>query len=177
MDFSAYTNRAVLTAIDLVNTLDGDLSEAGVAELLEHQGWVLDAPPSAADVARLRDLRATFRLPFGNPDEREVVRQLNGVLADLGALPQLTDHDGAWHWHYLPPGAGIVDRVAATASAALLSVVAGGGGRRLRVCDAEDCHNVYADLSRNGSRRFCSSRTCGNRTHVAAYRSRQRDST
>jgi predicted RNA-binding Zn ribbon-like protein len=33
---------------------------------------------------------------------------------------------------------------------------------------------VFVDLSRNGARRFCSSRACGNRTHAAAYRARQR---
>jgi predicted RNA-binding Zn ribbon-like protein len=33
---------------------------------------------------------------------------------------------------------------------------------------------VLVDLSRNRSKRYCDSRTCGNRLHVAAYRERQR---
>lgn len=170
MNFGAYAGRAVLTSIDLVNE-DGD-----VQALLERRAWVLDAPLTAAEFIQLRELRDTLRDVFGNPDERDVVRRLNQVLADLGARPQLTDHDGAWHWHYMPPGAGIADRVAATTAAALLTVIADGGAGRLRVCDAEDCANVYADLSRNGSRRFCSAKTCGNRAHVAAYRARRRGS-
>jgi predicted RNA-binding Zn ribbon-like protein len=36
---------------------------------------------------------------------------------------------------------------------------------------------VFVDLSRNRSRRYCDSRTCGNRLHVAAYRARQRTAT
>lgn len=31
------------------------------------------------------------------------------------------------------------------------------------------------DLSRNRSRRYCDSRTCGNRLHVAAYRARRKE--
>lgn len=181
MNFGAYASRAVLTAVDLVNTRDpetgrDELPDAGsAAALLEQRGWVLDAPPSPRELDRLRALRDTLRPAFDTPDEREVVRRLNQTLTELRALPQLTDHDGAWHWHYAPPGAGIADRVATTASAALLTVVAEGGADRMRVCTADDCRNVFVDLSRNGSRRFCSSRACGNRTHAAAYRARRRD--
>ena len=170
MNFGAYANRAVLTAVDLVNGPDADL-----ASLLESHGWVLSDPLTPADLRRLRELGAALREVFGSGDERAVVAVLNAVLADLRALPRLTDHDGAWHWHYAPAGAGITDRVAATTSAALLTVVAEGGSGRLRVCTADGCRNVFVDLSRNGSRRFCSSRACGNRTHAAAYRARRRD--
>ena len=38
---------------------------------------------------------------------------------------------------------------------------------------ADDCADVVLDLSRNRSRRYCST-TCGNREAVAAYRARQR---
>ncbi|WP_243866864.1 CGNR zinc finger domain-containing protein [Actinophytocola oryzae] len=54
-------------------------------------------------------------------------------------------------------------------------MIAEGGADRMRVCDAEGCQNAFVDLSRNGSRRFCSSRACGNRTHAAAYRARRRE--
>jgi predicted RNA-binding Zn ribbon-like protein len=42
---------------------------------------------------------------------------------------------------------------------------------RLRLCAAADCRNVHVDLSKNRSRRFCST-ACANRTNVAAYRTR-----
>ena len=44
---------------------------------------------------------------------------------------------------------------------------------RLGTCAADDCDDVVLDLSRNRSRRYCST-TCGNREAVAAYRARQR---
>ena len=43
---------------------------------------------------------------------------------------------------------------------------------RLRVCGADDCGDVLVDLSKNRSRRYCST-TCANRTNVAAFRARQ----
>ena len=44
---------------------------------------------------------------------------------------------------------------------------------RLGICAVDDCEGVVLDLSRNRSRRFCST-ACGNRAAVAAYRARQR---
>ncbi len=43
---------------------------------------------------------------------------------------------------------------------------------RLHLCAADDCTNVHIDLSKNRSRRFCST-SCANRTNVAAYRTRR----
>jgi predicted RNA-binding Zn ribbon-like protein len=56
----------------------------------------------------------------------------------------------------------------------LAFIVVAGERERLRRCEAPDCVRVFVDLSRNRSRRYCDSRTCGNRLHVAAYRARQR---
>ncbi|MCS7482474.1 CGNR zinc finger domain-containing protein [Umezawaea endophytica] len=180
MNIGAYAGRAVLTAIDIVNTGEtdsghDDLHDADrVAELLGHRGWVVPTPPSQADLTRLLSYRDTLRQAFDSTTEHEAVHLLNHTLAALRALPQLTEHDGHWHWHYAPPDAGIADRVAATTSAALLSLIASGGHDRMRRCSAENCSNVFVDFSRNGSRRYCSSTACGNRTHAAAYRARQR---
>ena len=43
-----------------------------------------------------------------------------------------------------------------------------------RACAAPGCSRVFVDESRNRSRVYCDSRTCGNRMHVAAYRARRR---
>jgi predicted RNA-binding Zn ribbon-like protein len=57
---------------------------------------------------------------------------------------------------------------------ALAVVITTGEHERLQVCAAPDCSRVLVDLSRNRSKRYCDSRTCGNRLHVAAYRERRR---
>ena len=43
---------------------------------------------------------------------------------------------------------------------------------RLSRCADDTCEGVVIDLSRNRSRRYCST-ACGNRNAVAAYRARQ----
>ena len=40
-------------------------------------------------------------------------------------------------------------------------------------CASPTCRDAFLDESRNRSRRYCDSRTCGNRLHVAAYRARK----
>ena len=90
------------------------------------------------------------------------------------AVPRLVEHDGnPIHFHFTPAGAPLHHRLGAEMGVALAIVVQDGGLERLRVCDSPDCDNVLVDLSRNRSRRYCST-LCANRQHVAAYRARQR---
>lgn len=176
-----YASRAVLTAVDLVNSADPVagtelLGSAAAAEaLLVERGWVVDRPLSAAELERLRRLRERLRLVFGAPAGKSVT-DLNLMLRELAALPQLNDHDGTWHWHYARPGGSLAERVATTCVVALLGVIADDGTARLKVCAAGGCGRVFVDASRPGVRRFCDARSCGNRTHASAYRERQRSS-
>ena len=55
---------------------------------------------------------------------------------------------------------------------AMIDVIRADELSRFGICAADDCEDVVLDLSRNRSRRFCST-TCGNREAVAAYRARQ----
>ena len=54
---------------------------------------------------------------------------------------------------------------------ALVDVIRSDETGRLRVCEADDCEGLLLDLSRNGSKRFCSVR-CGNRMNMVAFRRR-----
>jgi len=56
---------------------------------------------------------------------------------------------------------------------AMIDVIRADEMSRLAVCADDTCEAVVLDLSRNRSKRFCST-TCGNRNAVAAYRARQR---
>jgi predicted RNA-binding Zn ribbon-like protein len=51
-------------------------------------------------------------------------------------------------------------------------MIGAGYGDRFGTCEAPDCDRVFFDLSRNASRRFCST-TCQNRVKAAAFRLRQ----
>jgi hypothetical protein len=127
------------------------------------------------DLAEVRALRGRFRDVFAAPDEPTAVRLVNAIVADARTTPRLTDHDG-WplHVHYYAPGSRLAEHFAADGGMALAFLLTAGERQRLATCAAPGCERVLVDLSRNRSRRYCDSRTCGNRLHVAAYRARQR---
>ena len=106
-------------------------------------------------------------------DRDEVVGEINAMLREAQALTQLARHDGIdWHLHATPPDAPLAERIRVEVALALADVVRSGATDRLRACEADDCDGLLIDLSRNGSKRFCSVR-CGNRMNMIAYRERQ----
>lgn len=181
MNFDAYTDLSVVTAVDLVNTLDHTSGDDGLTEPEDLARFLADhrdsyrRPITPGDVAEVRHLRDQLRKAFTSGHEDAVVELLNGLLAQACALPQLTDHDGEpWHLHFTPPESSLFAHMAAEAAMGLAIVLRDQGLDRLRVCSATACSRVFVDTSRNRSRRYCDPATCGNRTNVAAYRARQR---
>lgn len=181
MNFDTYTSLSVVTAVDLVNTLDYISGDDGLTKpehlvqfLRDHRDSY-SRPVTAADVADVRDLRDQLRRAFVAGNESQVVALLNTMLAEASALPQLSDHDGEpWHLHFTPPESSLVAHMAAEAAMGLAIIIRDQGLDRLRLCSAVGCSRVFVDTSRNRSRRYCDPATCGNRTNVAAYRARQR---
>ncbi|MDQ1395078.1 MAG: hypothetical protein QOG64_337 [Acidimicrobiaceae bacterium] len=172
MNFSHYTDVAASLAADLVNDLDTEAKLSDVQHFLEVRGVHDLGRLTRADVEEVGRLRAELRAVFVAEDA-EVARGLNRLISEAKARPELTNHDGAWHLHFAPPGATVGSRLAATAAMGLATVVAEDGTRRLKCCAAPGCDRVFVDLSRNLSRRYCSDR-CSNRENVAAFRARQR---
>jgi predicted RNA-binding Zn ribbon-like protein len=105
--------------------------------------------------------------------EEDAAELVNTLLREANALPQLVKHDSwDYHLHATSPDAPLADRMAVEAAMAFTDVIRTKQLERLRLCAAADCDNVHVDLSKNRSRRFCST-SCANRTNVAAYRTRQ----
>ncbi|MDH6122766.1 CGNR zinc finger domain-containing protein [Kitasatospora sp. GAS204B] len=130
---------------------------------------------TAADLAAVQQLRGRLREIFTAASTERAAELVNVLVASVNATPRLTEHDGhGWHMHYFAPHAALADHLAAELGMALGLILMAGERERLRRCEAPDCARVFVDLSRNRSRRYCDSRTCGNRMHVAAYRARQR---
>jgi len=102
-----------------------------------------------------------------------VVELINTMLAEARALPQLVRH-GRWDWHLhaVSPDAPLATRITVETAMAMVDVIRADELSRLGVCADEECRGVVLDLSRNRSRRFCST-ACTNRNAVAAYRARQ----
>ena len=103
----------------------------------------------------------------------EAASEVNALLREAHALPQLLQHDGwGYHLHATDPDASLADRMAVEAAMAFVDVIRQGELDRLRICAAGTCNDVVVDLSKNRSRRFCSV-SCSNRTNVAAFRARR----
>lgn len=98
---------------------------------------------------------------------------VNAMLADADAVPQLVRH-GGWDWHLHAVGAerDLATRILVETAMAMIDVIRADEMSRLGICADETCEGVVLDLSRNRSKRFCST-TCGNRNAVAAYRARR----
>jgi predicted RNA-binding Zn ribbon-like protein len=175
MNYDTYGSSAVELAIDLANA---DLGSPGWVEafLDSHREWFTEGTAtdlSAQDRDAVARTSSLVRDVAVAGSEAEVMDRLNALLALASPRPYATDHDGELHLHYARPDAEVVEQLTTTVAMGLSQVVVQHGWRRLGVCSAEGCGNVYVDTSRNASRRYCSN-TCASRSTVAAYRARQR---
>ncbi|MFE6226082.1 MULTISPECIES: CGNR zinc finger domain-containing protein [unclassified Streptomyces] len=176
------TRIALDTVVDLMNTAaQGDredtLTDLDALGAFVREHRISDVGElTAEDLRAVRGVRDRFAAVFSAPDAKIAAPLINQLVAAAGTTPQLTDHDGYdWHVHYFAPGASVADHLAADCGMALAFIVVAGERERLRRCEAPDCGRAFVDLSRNRSRRYCDSRTCGNRLHVAAYRARRKE--
>ncbi|HEX7105310.1 MAG TPA: CGNR zinc finger domain-containing protein [Acidothermaceae bacterium] len=175
MVFAHDTEMALQAAAALVNTDQPDDERlpdiAALDAFVKEWGWTGSYQRTRRELDSVRALRPRLR-QLWTLDEEHVVSLVNAMLRDFRALPQLVRHDGwDYHLHATSPNAPLADRMAVEAAMAFVDVVRQGELDRLRVCDADDCADVLVDLSKNHSRRYCST-TCANRVNVAAFRAR-----
>jgi predicted RNA-binding Zn ribbon-like protein len=181
--FDADQIEAMTGCVELINTGRGSAGDElrSVADLQAMADKYVFAGVRgvSADLPTARDYRARLdaivtSCEAGN--EETAIAQINALLAKTGASPQVAAHDGRGpHLHVSRPTAPLADRMAAHFAMGLAWLLVAGEARRLRTCESPTCRDVFVDLPRNRSRRYCDSRTCGNRLHVAAYRARQHE--
>jgi predicted RNA-binding Zn ribbon-like protein len=174
--FAHDTEVALAAAAALVNTeqLTGEElpDPAALAAFVERWGWTGPRRGDLAELDEVRALRPRLRRLW-RLDEDALAAEVNAMLRDASALPQLVTHDDwGYHLHATAPDATLAERMSVEAAMAFVDVVRQGELDRLLVCDADDCEDVLVDLSKNRSRRYCST-TCSNRTNVAAFRARR----
>nr|MCW2727627.1 RNA-binding protein [Aeromicrobium sp.] len=143
-----------------------------VADFYDTQGYTGLRAGTTAELDELRALRPVLRRLL-TAERDEAVGIVNGMLRDGDARPQLRRHDGLdWHLHATDDDQPFAVRIAVEVAMAMADVIRADETSRLGVCAQDDCRGIVLDLSRNRSRRFCST-TCGNRAAVAAYRARR----
>ena len=189
VDFDSHLGRLLDAAAGIVNALtpgeDGGHPLAGPTGVDRHDavtGVLLEADgrrprPSRAATDRLAALAPELRAVFAAADAADLdaaAARVNALIEATSPRPQLDrDGTGAYRLHFHGPDDSF-DRGWAAGIAAGLAIALGSDlAGRLGVCAAPACDRVYVDTSRNGGRRFCSSR-CQSRVKAAAHRARRR---
>ena len=176
MVFTHDTEASLLAAVALVNSgedPDTLTSRAELETFLDEHEFTGTRRGDAAELAGVRDLRPRLRALLTS-DRDTAAALVNELLGEEHALPRLVRHGGHdWHIHAVAPDAPLATRIAVEAAMAMIDVIRADEMSRLDVCADPDCEGLVLDLSRNRSRRFCST-ACTNRAAVAAYRARKR---
>lgn len=186
VNFNSHTDAVVARAVALVNVVTpgqergrayavpaGGALTTGIAAALTSPpaDWV--DPDHVRGVVQLGTATRPVFVHAGSGDLDAAARTANELLARYAPAPELERHDGQpWHLHFHgapdrdPTGWG------GGFAVALATVVGSEYADRLGVCEAPRCDRVFVDVSRNGTKRFCSS-ACQNRVKAAAHRARQ----
>ncbi|GGP10772.1 CGNR zinc finger domain-containing protein [Nonomuraea glycinis] len=187
MDFNSHTDGVIKVAVGLVNSLTpgerrgrpapppADVAAAATEGL--RVGYPEHRPATEAEAAELVEvalrLRAVFAAVAAGDLDTAALR-INALLVETDARPMLQRHDGEpWHLHFHGPGGAMAGDWAASCATGLALVLGSEFADRLGVCTAPHCDRVYVDVSRNGTRRFCST-PCQNRVKTAAFRARSK---
>jgi predicted RNA-binding Zn ribbon-like protein len=176
MIFAHDTELALVAAVELANSEVPPDSMTTVEQLdaffVKHV-YTGSYDHTSAELESVRALRAPFRALFTSSRD-DAAEHANRMLADARALPQLVRHgDVDWHIHAVALDAPLATRIVVETAMAMVDVIRADEMSRFAVCADADCEGVVLDLSRNRSRKFCST-ACGNRNAVAAYRARNR---
>lgn len=155
-----------------VHPLDGDeLVTAFAASVSERIAEALRAEPQAG--VQLAELAYELRGALLADAPAETATRINAMIRRYAALPYLIEDVGQpFHLHFHGAAGTQIEALGGEFATALALVVDGYGMERFGRCQAHQCEAVYIDLTRNGSRRFCSA-SCTARAKTAAYRSRQ----
>jgi predicted RNA-binding Zn ribbon-like protein len=175
MVFAHDTEGAMVAAVALVNSTEPPITMTTTEELaaffVKH-GYTGRLVGDQAELDAVHRILPRLRALLTSSRD-DAVDLVNGILADAKALPQLVRHgDTDWHLHAVEDDRPLHVRILVETAMAMIDVIRADELSRLDICDDPDCDAVVLDLSRNRSRRFCST-TCGNRAAVAAYRARQ----
>ncbi|MBK6762060.1 MAG: CGNR zinc finger domain-containing protein [Micrococcales bacterium] len=174
MPFAPDTEEALGAAVWLANSAEPPDTLTSLEALVAHfDEWgYTGSRPDTAELAAVREIRPRLR-ELLTADRDTAVGLINTILAEQRAVPQLLRHDHLdWHIHAISEDRPLHERILVETAMAMVDVVRADEMTRLHTCAAQDCDGIVLDLSRNRSRRFCST-TCGNREAQAAYRARQ----
>jgi predicted RNA-binding Zn ribbon-like protein len=175
MNFTDDTEEALRSAVWLVNSAEDPET---LETLSDYAGFLAEFPYSGridrdeTELASVRGIRSRLRSMLIAPRD-EMAEHVNAALAEAHLAPRLVRHDGVdWHLHAVADERPLAERVLIETAMALIDVIRADEGSRISICADDTCEALALDLSRNRSKRYCST-TCTNRNAVAAYRARR----
>ena len=127
-------------------------------------------PDAVAAVEAALSLRQALREIFepGRPMPGRVngIAHLNAALARDGALLSLEVTATAARF---AASAGLRTWLTGAVAVSAAELLTSKSAERVQMCPGDACHWLFLDLSRNGTRRWCSMESCGNRAKVRAH--------
>jgi hypothetical protein len=189
VEFDSHTSDVVTVAVAAVNVVVPGWAHgreyvppigaalAGAVNAALRPGAFRPEPVPPADVEELTGYLGYLHSVFACLTDGELdiaCGTVNELMHATRATPVLSRHDGEpWHLHFHAPDVSWAVGWAGSMATALAIVLGGPSYDRLGVCSASACDRVYVDVSRNGTRRFCST-ACQNRVKAAAFRERRK---
>jgi predicted RNA-binding Zn ribbon-like protein len=157
-------------AVDFVNTIDPDIPGGDhLADYADFRAWSerVGVPGGRGTLGEVRAVRARIDdalrpLASGGVPPAAALAALQQL--ELDALGRATLRAGGWQLDDDAP----LDHLVHAATELLLR----GPRDRLRIC--RNCTWLFLDLSRNGSRRWCSMESCGTAVKVRRLTERRR---
>ena len=140
-----------------------------------NDGFV-DGEPTPAEARRLGELRDLLRelartVGAGADLSADQLARINEVIGRRPVRAQLEPVDsGGYLVDFAPVGGDWIDQVERDLAGAFVSMLRRAHPPRIKVCPG--CGIVFYDGTKNRTRRWCDSRTCGNRHRVRRYRRR-----
>lgn len=154
---------------------NGAMPELSAAELGRwFEGHTAQAASVFADAIDLRETiyRLLRSLASKSAPARDDLRRLNLALASAPARTILGHHGDRYVWRIetQPAAAAILAPVLWSAA----DLLVGGNAERVRQCANDRCLWLFLDESKNGTRRWCSMQSCGNRAKARRHYLRQK---
>lgn len=124
--------------------------------------------------ARLRSVATDLGPVFEAATDETAAATLNHLMKRYAPRPYLVaDVDQPHHLHFHGDGETIIEALAAEFVVSLALLMDRFGSRRFGRCHANGCDRAYIDVTRNGSKLYCSD-ACTARMKMVEYRARLR---